>query len=477
MSLAASCSAGDQEPKCDDVLCTGKDGKCTKGDLKDCSCKSCPTGDKQPKCDDQKSCKGDKDNRCTLGKTKGCACAVSSCPEKRYMPYCVFCGTKGGDGKCKGIADNNNLWAGCECMDSAPVSESWPPVNQAIIDFDPSTLPDISPSSYTYGGGDLLKCQNLRWGAKQSDLKVSILAWCKLADGKKVTKTGASDVLYERFDYNGYSYWLGAQYDGNSGGKCGNSVEVKEINCVSTMLEELDDCNTGQPSFNGAELTDGCVKYHVTFSASTNEQDPPFKLLPQKDPECTKGSKDQTAIPDKFWLGVSKKFCKDVGDLQTRSIFGRSPPPTTKAYDDWKFHFEWVPAAGVCSNTCGEAMSRLALACEHKSLIPDPDYGLILCMPENILTLCQVPRSVSNSKACSRKAPLTSVAARTLILWTGRHRKILPGLPKAPTRCAFPRNKVPWASIARKPSAPLFHSSVARTSSRTSRSARSPNSL
>ena len=146
------------------------------------------------------------------------------------------------------------------------------------------------------------------------------------------------------------------------------------------MLEELDDCNTGQLTFNGAELTDGCVKYHVTFSASTNELNPPFKLLPQTVPECTKDSKDQTTMPEKFWLGVFKKFCKDVGDgkkevnadlkntdLQTRSIFGRSTPPSTKRYDDWKFRFEWVPSAGVCSNTCDEAMSRLAFACKHSN--------------------------------------------------------------------------------------------------------------
>ena len=153
---------------------------------------------------------------------------MNNCPEKRYTPYCDFCGTKGGDGKCKDIPDKKNLWAGCDCLDSPSIVESWPPLDQSIINFDPNTIPDITPSSYSYGGDDPFKCQNLRWGAKQSDLKVTILAWCKLADGKKVTKTGATDVLYKRFDYNGYSYWIGAQYDGKSGGNCGDSADVKK---------------------------------------------------------------------------------------------------------------------------------------------------------------------------------------------------------------------------------------------------------
>jgi hypothetical protein len=211
------------QPKCNDENdCKGKDEKCTAGDHKGCSCKSCPTGDKQPKCNDDKISKG-KHKKCTIGDNKGCDCKEEPCPQEQYTPFCDFCGDKGGDGKCKGLSDINNLWAGCKCQGSPPDPVPWPPMPQDVLKFDPDTLPSVSHSSHPYGGDDPLKCQTLKQGAKQSDLKRSISDWCKSVDGKTVSKTG-SGVLYKRFDYNGYSYWLGAQYDGKSGGNCGDSA-------------------------------------------------------------------------------------------------------------------------------------------------------------------------------------------------------------------------------------------------------------
>ncbi|KAH8719332.1 hypothetical protein GQ44DRAFT_809724 [Phaeosphaeriaceae sp. PMI808] len=369
------CPVENAKPECIEKACTGLNGKCTTGEHNGCSCKGCPTGDQQPQCDDEQKCKG-KDGKCTVGDNAGCGCKQSPCPEPRYTPFCDFCGGKGNDGKCNGIAAENHAWKGCKCWDFAPGISEPPKVGQFPITED---IPDATPSSYSYGGDDPLKCLNLGYGAKHEDIKKSATDWCKSVNGKKVTKTGDGDVLYKRFAYDYYSYWLGAQYDGASGGNCGDSADVKEINCVSTMLEELDDCNSGDPEFKGAELTDGCVKYHISLSRSTNDNDPPFKQLPQNSPECAKGDVDVTPVAFNFWQGVSKKFCNDVGDgksakkaelkntdLQTRSLFRRTPPPSSKSYPDWKFFFEWEPkGSGSCAKTCEEAMGTFANSCGH----------------------------------------------------------------------------------------------------------------
>jgi hypothetical protein len=275
-----------------------------------------------------------------------------------------------------GISSKGNLWKGCACLDlkkadvhspAKPHTNNW------------NSLPKVSPSSYSYAGDDPLVCQGLNLGAKKDDLRKSVTEWCKSVDGKKVTASGDTDVLYKRFGYGYYSYWLAAQYDGDLGGNCGSSEDVHEIDCVSTMLEVLDDCTFGESEFKGAILTDGCVKYQITFSTSTNDNDPPFKPLKRKDVECSKEDSDITTVAFNFWEGVSQKFCKDVGDgktakkndltnkgLQKRSISRRTPPPSTGEYPDWKFHFEWKPTgSGVCSSTCKEAIKSITGSCRY----------------------------------------------------------------------------------------------------------------
>lgn len=350
-------------------------GKCTAGEHNGCSCKSCPTGDQQPQCGDEQKCKG-KDGKCTLGDNAGCGCKGNSCPEPRYTPFCDFCGGKGSDGKCNGFANENNLWKGCKCLDFAPNIPEHPQAGVSPIEFT-EDLPDVTPSSYSYSGDRQLICLNLPHGAKRDDIKKNIIDWCKSVNGTKVTKTGDTDVRYKRFSYDYYSYWLGAEYDG-AGGNCGDSADVHEINCVSTMLEELDDCNPGDPEFKGAVLTDRCVKYHISLSRSTNDNDPPFKPLPKESADCPVESNDDvSSVTRTFWKGVSKKFCDDVGDgksakkadlrntdVQTRSTLRRTPPPSSSAFPDWKFHFEWEPKdSGVCVKNCEEAMDAFTTAC------------------------------------------------------------------------------------------------------------------
>jgi hypothetical protein len=258
----------------------------------------------------------------------------------------------------------------------------WPPVtDQAIPNFNPDSIPNVSPSSYSSSGEDALKCQSLVYSAPKNDLKKSIAEWCKSVNGQKVTKSGNEDVPHKRIGVKEHSYWLGAQYDGKSGGNCGDFAEVKEINCLSTMMEKLDDCDISKPDFKGTESTGGCVRYHVTLNKSTNDADPPFKPLPQKDAECEKHNGDSTGIPSNFWMGVSKKVCKDMGDsksakkadlkstdVQTRSIFRHTPPPSPKSYPDTKFRFEWAPTGKgtcSCSKTCDVAMSSMSTTCKY----------------------------------------------------------------------------------------------------------------
>ena len=363
-----SCPADDKKPQCS--ACNGQDGNCTTGEDAGCACISCPTGDKEPQCS---ACNG-QDEKCTTGESKGCSCKSSGCPEPGYTPFCDFCGGKGNDGKCKGISDANNLWSGCDCLDFDKDVPQPPSLGDQIGIPQLDDLPDVTPSSYSYGGDDPLKCLNLDYGAKREDLEKSVTEWCKSVDGKKVTKTGDTDVIYKRFDYRHYSYWLGAQYDGESGGNCGDSASVREINCVSTMLEELEDCNFKDTEFKGAELTDGCVKYHISLSQSRNDNNPPFKSLEMKSAEC---SNDVTDVKNNFWQGVSKTFCQRVGDgktsvnvdlqntdLQTRSVFKRTPPTSKGAYKGFVFQFGWQPnQAAICTRTCDEAMSTIADQC------------------------------------------------------------------------------------------------------------------
>jgi hypothetical protein len=80
------------------------------------------------------------------------------------------------------------------------------------------------------------------------------------------------------------------------------------------MLEELNDCNFRNPNFYGAELTDGCVKYHVSLSRPTNDDDLPFKPLPHEMAECRKDDGDTTVVSYNFWQGVFIKFSQDMGD-------------------------------------------------------------------------------------------------------------------------------------------------------------------
>jgi hypothetical protein len=158
------------------------------------------------------------------------------------------------------------------------------------------------------------------------------------------------------------------------------------------MLKELDDCNSGQPTFNGAELTDGCVKYHVTFSTSTKFNDPPVKPLPQEKAKCASDGSSVIVVAADFWQGVAKKFCKDVGDgktakkedlrntdLQTRPL-GRSPAPSSGSYSDWKIHFEWEQKKGdhACCLSCNDAMTEFVNDCKN---LPTPTTG-------NLLTIC-----------------------------------------------------------------------------------------
>lgn len=370
----SSCPA--QRHKCDECgaapginVCVIPDAGCGCEPERQCN------NDQQAQCSDEQNCKA-KDGKCTLGDHAGCDCKQSPCPEEAYTPYCEFCGNKDIDGKCNGIADKNNLWKGCKCHDYVKAEAHLPEYDQSD-DFNPDTLPKINSTSYSYGGDNPLKCLDLGLDAKRDDLKKSIVEWCKDANGTKVTKSDDENFAWKRFSQSYYSYWLAAGYD-EASGKCDDSAEVNELNCASTMLKQLHDCNAGQDTFQGGELTDGCVRYYVTFSRSTKDNDPPFKPLPQNSPECAKGDKDISDIAFNFWQGVSKKFCNDVGDgksgkkadlkntdLQTRSIMRRTPPPSKSSYADWKFHFEWEPKdSGSCSKTCGEAMKSFADGCK-----------------------------------------------------------------------------------------------------------------
>jgi hypothetical protein len=98
---------------------------------------------------------------------------------------------------------------------------------------------------------------------------------------------------------------------------------------------------------------------------------------PNESANCPVNSNDDvSSVTRTFWKGISKKFCDDVGDgktavtadlkntdVQTRSIVKRSPPPSSSAFPDWKFYFEWEPkGSGTCVKNCEQAMDAFATA-------------------------------------------------------------------------------------------------------------------
>ncbi|KAL9618855.1 MAG: hypothetical protein Q9160_006445 [Pyrenula sp. 1 TL-2023] len=382
------CPTGDEQPKCSDATCSGNDGKCTLGDNKDCECAKadCPTGDEMPECSDDK-CKG-QDEKCTEGENKDCSCkAGPGCPEPRYTPYCDYCGDKGEDGKCKGLKEKSDLWKGCECLDEPEVIEKG---DQTPLVFDPDTLPTESVDTYSYGGSDPLKCQNLEWGAPRDKLEQSIKDWCKDNNGKEIEKTPEADTIYDRVGYRTYSYWLAAAFE--EGGNCGDSAKIEEVSCSSTMHKMLDFCNIGQETFNGAELKDDCVKYQLTFSASTTDESPPWNELPpsQLGPSCPDPKIEISEVTYNFFAGLTKSYCdavdKDPGKALTKTLtnkdfqdttatrrrgantlLARTPPSSGSDYEGYSFEIKWDgnPDNKHCLKDCTGVMQSFVNACGH----------------------------------------------------------------------------------------------------------------
>lgn len=380
--------------KCND--CGGKIGFCVTKDP-GCACeeddeKECPSGDKMPKCDDD-TC-GGKDEKCTKGDHKDCACTPGpKCPAARYTPYCDYCGDKDDDGKCKGLADKKNLWKGCDCWDEPANPPAWPDTNQDALNFDPDSLPTESIETYSYGGDDPLKCQDLEWSAPKDRLERTIGNWCKSHDGSKIERKSGNGTIFERFDNYGSSYWLAATLDDSQGDDCDNSAEITEINCYSTLQEMLDFCNIGQSEFKGGELTDGCVKYRLTFSDSKIDDDLPWDPLPpsQQAPTCPNDKAEISEVPSMVFGGIARGFCDQVDKDPTKKLektlttkdfqgfkpnpspFGPLPPINIgkripidmKPYESYTFDFKWEGNSDDkhCVRTCSQTADAFVSSC------------------------------------------------------------------------------------------------------------------
>lgn len=104
---------GDQQPSCKDESCKAKDGKCTEGEHKDCECKNtCPKTEEEevPKCSDEK-CQGVNTGKCTAdGDLKDCECVKRECPDlKKEIFFCSQCGGKNEQDKCKGVRTGSRI--------------------------------------------------------------------------------------------------------------------------------------------------------------------------------------------------------------------------------------------------------------------------------------------------------------------------------------------------------------------------------
>ncbi|KAH5400317.1 hypothetical protein HBI47_197940 [Parastagonospora nodorum] len=367
------------KPTCDDKKCKGDKGKCTFEALDGCECgSSCPTGDKKPKCKDTK-CQGGSDNKCTV-QNKGCECDQQKCPSEEDLPFCSDCGGEENDKSicgghtpcCKQDAPEFEVIKGCGCYkpmreQSAPYT---PPLDRKKIGQWRSNLQSrekeiCQPRDDSHS--EVLAPQHEKDG--KPSVESAAKDWCSKVDGKTLGDT-------PEFQFNKYkfsTFWLSASLrkDAPANLKCGKDAKIKKDDCIKTIDTAMARCEPYQQFTHGASLAKGCIFYNVTLNGESNSGSPPWAPSQDK-PSCDSKISD---ITNTFFKSLYPAFCKQIkngaalkktltsADIKTSGSRKRTPPPSPKSFQGYKFNFEFIGGNSGCKKTCEEAYADLNSAC------------------------------------------------------------------------------------------------------------------
>ncbi|KAL9107869.1 MAG: hypothetical protein Q9227_007287 [Pyrenula ochraceoflavens] len=362
----------DPKPSCSDDKCKGNDENVCTNENAGCPCDStCP--DEKPQCSDPK-CQGDDNQKCTK-ELSGCSCEEAGCPTGKDTLICdLQCGGSQ-DGKCLGVADKDNKYKGCECLNlayqSSPFELDPGLLSQYADNY--AHLPKLSWSSF-----DLYEatCQKSGYGAPQADsdgspsVLSSIKDWCSRMDGHTVTKQPKGvDTLFQMYSVNFYSYWLSANSWYSSPNSCGDTSKVTKDECIQVLTTAMDACDPNSGTTHGASFPGQCIQYNITLSNSIDPTSPPWNPVGEgQRPKCDLLL--ESGVAYNFFQGIYPQFCSIVdkdsskqvsADFKNtafkspssrRDLLGRTPPASPNQYDGFRFHFDWT-GGNNCRFNCG----------------------------------------------------------------------------------------------------------------------------
>lgn len=300
------------------------------------------------------------------------------------------------------IADQNNKYQGCYCIDDTDFAGYNPPQDPSDQDIlaDIAHLPYISGTSYSEDPDLPLNCQKAGWGAPQRDedgtpsVTGAINDWCGSIDGQKITKAPGIDTLFKMWAVNYYSFFLSASYwyAAPSDHNCGNDVTLSKDECVKDLTYAMTQCDPDSGSTYGGGFASQCTFWNITMDGQQNADSPPWNPLSteQNSGSCDRGT--SSGVTAAFWKGIYPKFCTAVDADTTKKqtmqlspndynapsqktralrLRTRTPPPGPGDYQDkwgqsYSFEFDWPGANGNCRKTCSDAMSTLATSCKFE---------------------------------------------------------------------------------------------------------------
>lgn len=198
-------------------------------------------------------------------------------------------------------------------------------------------------------------------------------------DGKSVTKRDKGiDTVFNMYRVSYWSYWLSASswYEAPDANKCGDSSKITKTECSQILNAAMLACDPNSGTTHGASFPGQCIQYNITLDRAQSPQSPPWNPVPDSQtPQCDKNS--LSGVQNSFFQGVYPQFCSAVNDDKTkqlskdltnndfktpskRSMFVRTPPPSSNQYDGYTFHFEWSGGSdGDCLTDCNGAYAAL----------------------------------------------------------------------------------------------------------------------
>lgn len=150
--------------------------------------------------------------------------------------------------------------------------------------------------------------------------------------------------------------------DGNAKGKVCTNGKYKGCKC-NPLLNAI---------FDPADKKNLDLQQKILGDLENMQTKPETECSPNKNPYDNPINADVS-----FVKSLSESFCKTVNkdpkkehsatltnkDLSKRTLEQRTPPPSKKAYEGYKFEFKYTPGKQECGEKCEEAFKRLTAAC------------------------------------------------------------------------------------------------------------------